>query len=164
MSGPVASGSAASPPATARHHVPPWDAAAAGGTPMRVLLIEDDDELADLVGLGLRREHLAVDHAATFQEAVDHLVATSYDIACLDLGLPDGDGLDLCDLMHRGEVRRPHRVLVLTARDAVADRVAGLDAGADDYLVKPFSIAELAARIRALARPRRRAPHHPGGG
>ena len=125
---------------------------------MRVLLIEDDDELADLVGIGLRREHLAVDRAATLQEAVTHMTTTAYDIACLDLGLPDGDGLELCGLVQRGEVLRPDRIIVLTARDAVTDRVAGLDAGADDYLVKPFSIAELAARIRALARRREQHP------
>jgi DNA-binding response OmpR family regulator len=121
---------------------------------MRVLLIEDDDELAEAVADGLRREHLAVDRAGTCREAVDRLVAATYDVACLDLGLPDGDGLELCALIDAGSVPRPGRLLVLTARDGVADRIAGLDAGADDYLVKPFSIAELAARIRAVTRRR----------
>jgi two-component system copper resistance phosphate regulon response regulator CusR len=74
-------------------------------------------------------------------------------VVCLDLGLPDGDGLDLCRRLVAGDdLRRPRRILVLTARDAVADRVAGLDAGADDYLVKPFEFAELVARLRALGR------------
>lgn len=121
---------------------------------MRVLLIEDDPDLAEVVLLGLRREHLAVDHAATVAAAVDHLLVTGYDIVCLDLGLPDGDGLDLCRRLRSAatDLCRPDRLLILTARDAVADRVAGLDAGADDYLVKPFKLAELTARIRALAR------------
>lgn len=119
---------------------------------VRVLLVEDDDGLAESLAIGLRREQLAVDRAGTFEAAVDHLVSTTYDVVCLDLGLPDGDGVDLCRLVHAGDVRRPRRVLMLTARDAVTDRVRGLDAGADDYLVKPFAIAELTARIRALTR------------
>ncbi len=124
---------------------------------MRVLLVEDDPDLSEVVLLGLRQEHLAVDHAASFTQAIDFLLTTAYDIVCLDLGLPDGDGLDLCRRLQSAEspdeiLERPGRVLILTARDAVADRVAGLDAGADDYLIKPFSMAELAARIRALSR------------
>ncbi len=122
---------------------------------MRVLLVEDDVDLAEVVLIGLRREHLAVDHAATLADAEHHLLGTEYDVLCLDLGLPDGEGLDLCRrLRAAGEdfLTRPRRILVLTARDAVHDRVAGLDAGADDYLVKPFRMAELCARIRALSR------------
>ncbi len=123
---------------------------------MRVLLVEDDPDLAEVVLLGLRQEHLAVDHAASVADATELLATTRYDVVCLDLGLPDGDGLDLCRQMLSDDadsfLMRPARVLILTARDAVADRVAGLDAGADDYLVKPFSLAELAARIRALSR------------
>lgn len=124
---------------------------------MRVLLVEDDADLAEVVLLGLRQEHLAVDHAATVAEAIDLMLVTAYDIVCLDLGLPDGDGLDLCRRMQSTDqadafILRPGRVLMLTARDAVTERVAGLDAGADDYLVKPFGMAELAARIRALSR------------
>ncbi|RMI39476.1 response regulator transcription factor [Streptomyces triticirhizae] len=124
---------------------------------MRILLLEDDEDLADLVALGLRNASYAVDRAATRAEAEELLAATAYDVACLDLGLPDGDGLDLLRSLGGNEEggpqpRRPARVLLLTARDAVADRVAGLDAGADDYLVKPFHFAELLARLRALAR------------
>ncbi len=125
---------------------------------MRVLLVEDDADLAEVVLLGLRQEHFAVDHAATVADAVDLLVATEYDVVCLDLGLPDGDGLSLCRrLRSTGDAAvpdmiRPRRILILTARDAVSERVAGLDAGADDYLVKPFRFAELAARLRALTR------------
>lgn len=125
---------------------------------MRVLLVEDDPDLAEAVVRGLRQEHLAVDRAASLLEATTCLAGTHYDVVCLDLGLPDGDGLDLCVRLRGPEpdrsLTRPDRLLVLTARDAVADRVAGLDAGADDYLVKPFMIAELAARIRALTRRR----------
>lgn len=123
---------------------------------MRLLLVEDDADLAEVVILGLRQHHFAVDHAATVAEAVDHLLVTAYDIVCLDLGLPDGDGLELCQQIQSSDsdLQTPQRLIVLTARDAVTDRVAGLDAGADDYLIKPFSIEELAARIRALARRR----------
>ena len=123
---------------------------------MRLLLVEDDADLAEVVLIGLRQEHFAVDHAATLADAEQFLVATAYDVVCLDLGLPDGEGLDLCRRLRSSTpdevLMRPRRILVLTARDAVTDRVAGLDAGADDYLVKPFRMAELNARIRALAR------------
>ncbi|MDW3179929.1 MAG: response regulator transcription factor [Acidimicrobiia bacterium] len=125
---------------------------------MRVLLVEDDAQLGEVVLLGLRQEHLAVDHATTVAEAIELLLVTKYDIVCLDLGLPDGDGLQLCRQLRTPAdeqdvlVTRPDRVLILTARDDVADRVAGLDAGADDYLIKPIKMAELAARIRALSR------------
>lgn len=120
---------------------------------MRVLLVEDDPDLAEVVLLGLRQQHLAVDHAATHAEAIEHTTVTAYDIVCLDLGLPDGDGVELCRRLVAGDdLCRPGRVLMLTARDSVSDRVIGLDAGADDYLIKPFTIAELTARMRALAR------------
>lgn len=120
---------------------------------MRILLVEDDTELAELVTLGLRNEAYAVDTVNSYDEAVRLLRTVSFDIACLDLGLPDGDGLELLQRLGDGTgLVRPRRVLVITARDAVADRVAGLDAGSDDYLVKPFDFAELVARIRALSR------------
>ncbi|MEO3922894.1 response regulator transcription factor [Micromonosporaceae bacterium B7E4] len=120
---------------------------------MRILLVEDDPDLAEVVALGLRNESYAVDLAASYVDAEELLRITGYDVACLDLGLPDGDGLDLVRRLGRDpELRRPRRCLVLTARDSVTDRVAGLDAGADDYLVKPFHFAELVARLRALGR------------
>lgn len=120
---------------------------------MRILLIEDDPDLADMVALGLRNESYAVDTARARAEAEELLTVTDYDLACVDLGLPDGDGLDLIRRFGTDPaLRRPRRTLVLTARDGVAERVAGLDAGADDYLVKPFDFAELVARVRALCR------------
>lgn len=120
---------------------------------MRILLVEDDADLAAVTAMGLRNEAYAVDVARTCAEAEALLRTTDFDLACLDLGLPDGDGLDLVRrLATDGDLRRPRRSIVLTARDAVADRVAGLDAGADDYLVKPFAFSELVARVRALAR------------
>jgi DNA-binding response OmpR family regulator len=120
---------------------------------VRILLVEDDRDLGPVLALGLRNEAYAVDLAATVAEAEALLCCNDFDAACLDLGLPDGDGLALLRRLGADPaLRRPRRVLVLTARDAVEDRVAGLDAGADDYLVKPFSFEELAARLRALAR------------
>jgi DNA-binding response OmpR family regulator len=127
---------------------------------VRILLVEDDDDLATVVALGLRNESYAVDVAGTRAEAEALLRTTDFDVACVDLGLPDGDGLDLVRRLGSDPaLHLPGRCLVLTARDAVADRVAGLDAGADDYLVKPFDFGELAARLRALAR---RRPDHAG--
>lgn len=120
---------------------------------MRILVVEDDAELAEILAIGLRNESYATDLAATSADAEELLRITSYDVVCLDLGLPDGDGLDLVRRCGTDpDLNRPRRLIVLTARDAVADRVAGLDAGADDYLVKPFHFSELTARIRALAR------------
>jgi DNA-binding response OmpR family regulator len=120
---------------------------------MRILLLEDDTDLAEVVALGLRNESYAVDRARSRAEAEELLRTTEYDVGCFDLGLPDGDGVDLIRrLAADPELHRPRRVIALTARDGVADRVAGLDAGADDYLVKPFDFAELVARLRALAR------------
>jgi DNA-binding response OmpR family regulator len=120
---------------------------------VRILVIEDDRDLAEVVALGLRNEAYAVDVAGTCAQAEDLLRTTDIDVACVDLGLPDGDGLDLVRRLPTDpDLRRPRRTLILTARDAVADRVAGLDAGADDYLVKPFAFPELLARLRALGR------------
>ncbi|MDK3018210.1 response regulator transcription factor [Pseudodonghicola flavimaris] len=117
---------------------------------MRLLLVEDTTDLADAVARALRSEGHAVDLAASCVAAEDALALVGYDAIILDLGLPDGSGLDLLrGLRARGD-RTP--VLVATARDQISDRIAGLDAGADDYLVKPFDLGELAARLRANAR------------
>jgi DNA-binding response OmpR family regulator len=123
---------------------------------MRLLLVEDESELASAVARGLRREGHAVDIAATVTEAELKLASAEYDLLLLDWNLPDGAGVDICRRVAHGEMplfgdERP-RVLMLTARDDVDDRVLGLDAGADDYVVKPFAFAELAARVRALLR------------
>jgi len=111
--------------------------------------------LGPLIARGLRQHHHAVDLAPTFEAATEAAIATGYDLVCLDLGLPDGDGLDLCRRLRTADgLRRPRRILALTARDAVTSRIAGLDAGADDYLTKPFDFDELVARLRALDRRR----------
>lgn len=117
---------------------------------MRLLVIEDEAALGLLLRAGLERAGFAVDLAPTLRAAADSLEAVQYDAAILDLSLPDGDGLTLL----RGMRRRgsPLPVLILTARDALEDRVAGLDGGADDYLVKPFHMDELVSRVRALLR------------
>jgi DNA-binding response OmpR family regulator len=123
---------------------------------VRLLIVEDELELATALATGLRREGYAVDTAATAADARVRLEDAPYDVVCLDLGLPDADGREVCRAIRAGEVglpdATPPRILMLTARDALDDRVGGLDDGADDYLVKPFSFAELAARVRALAR------------
>jgi DNA-binding response OmpR family regulator len=120
---------------------------------MRILLVEDDADLAEVIALGLRNESYAVDLARSHADAEELLRVCDYDVGCFDLGLPDGDGLELIGrLGDDPDLRRPRRLLALTARDGVVDRVAGLDAGADDYLVKPFDFTELVARLRALTR------------
>jgi two-component system OmpR family response regulator len=117
---------------------------------VRVLLVEDDVKMARLVRRGLVEEGLAVDVAATGDEALWRAAATEYDAIVLDVMLAGLDGFEVCRRLRADGHWSP--VLMLTARDDVQDRVAGLDAGADDYLVKPFSFAELLARLRALAR------------
>lgn len=117
---------------------------------MRILVVEDEIRLATLLRRGLGEEGHAVDLAATGEEALDWIETADHDIIVLDVMLPGMNGLDLCRTIRKRRLQTP--VLLLTARDAVADRVAGLDAGADDYLVKPFAFAELAARLRALSR------------
>lgn len=118
---------------------------------MRLLVVDDEVDLADAVARGLRRDGYAVDVAYGGREALDRISYTDYDLVCLDLTMPDLDGLAVCRAI-RAEKGTEVRVLMLTARDSVDDRVDGLDHGADDYLIKPFAFPELAARVRVLLR------------
>jgi two-component system OmpR family response regulator len=117
---------------------------------MRILLVEDDAMIGKAVLDVLRSEHYAVDWVRDGAAADGALLAERYDLVLLDLGLPRADGLSV--LRSLRAKRDPVPVLVATARDAVGDRVAGLDAGADDYIVKPYDTDELLARVRALLR------------
>lgn len=125
---------------------------------MRLLLVEDDPMIGEAVRSGLRRQGFAVDWVRAAEAARLALASEPYDLMLLDLGLPDRDGLSVLRERRAQNDRMP--VLILTARDATADKVAGLDLGADDYLVKPFDLDELAARVRALLR-RRAGPASP---
>lgn len=118
--------------------------------PHRVLVVEDEEEIASPLVRTLEREGYAVDRAATGRQAIDDAVAHRHDIVILDLGLPDMDGLDVCRALR--ESGYEGAVLIVTARSRELDRVVGLDSGADDYLAKPFGLAELLARLRALLR------------
>jgi DNA-binding response OmpR family regulator len=117
---------------------------------MRVLIVEDERKISAYVKRGLEEQGYAVDAAYTGKEALDFADAAPYDLILLDILLPEMDGLTVCRELRRQGNRAP--VLMLTARDTIDDRVAGLDAGADDYLVKPFALKELLARLRALTR------------
>lgn len=117
---------------------------------LKLLVVEDQADFADFVVRGLREEGFTVESAGDTRAAWHALTTADWDVVLLDRGLPGGDGLSLLKRF-RGEGRGTP-VLMLTARDAISDRVAGLDAGADDYLTKPFAFDELLARVRALAR------------
>ena len=117
---------------------------------MRVLVVEDEMRMATLIRRGLVQEGFAADLAGTGEDALWMAAAHDYDAIVLDVMLPGFDGFETCRRLRSGGVWAP--VLMLTARDSVEDRVAGLDTGADDYLVKPFAFAELLARLRALVR------------
>jgi two-component system, OmpR family, response regulator len=117
---------------------------------MRVLIVEDHERMADLLRRGLGEEGYAVDVVSTGRDASWMATENDYDAIVLDVVLPDGDGFEVCRRIRGREQWAP--IIMLTARDAVEDRVRGLDAGADDYLVKPFSFEELLARVRALIR------------
>ncbi len=120
---------------------------------MRVLVVDDEVDLADAVARGLRREGYAVDIAHDGDEALDKVFVNAYDLICLDITMPGTDGREVCRRIRTDTtIEVQPRVLMLTARDALEDRVSGLDDGADDYLVKPFAFPELSARIRSLLR------------
>src|SRR6516165_6903630 len=123
---------------------------------MRILLVEDDALLADAIGRGLSLQGFAVDHAATASFARHALSSEHFDLAILDLGLPDADGLTVLQAL-RGQGKSTP-VLVLTARFTLQDKVRAFELGADDFLMKPFEQAELAARCHALIRRSNRAP------
>lgn len=120
---------------------------------MRILVVDDEPDLVEAVARGLRREGYAVDVSLNGDDAIAKASWTPYDLVCLDITMPEVDGLEVCRALransHEGVVPR---VLMLTARDTLEDRVRGLDVGADDYLVKPFAFDELAARVRSLLR------------
>ena len=117
---------------------------------MRVLVVEDEERIAEFVRNGLTEHGYAVDVARDGGEALDWSDIADFDVIVLDVMLPVRDGVDVCKTLRARGLRTP--ILMLTARDAVEDRVRGLDSGADDYLVKPFAFAELVARLRALTR------------
>lgn len=117
---------------------------------MRILLVEDDRSLANGLQTALRREGLAVDHVTTGKAALQAVQADAPNLIILDLGLPDMDGLEVLNSLRSGQ--QAPLVMVLTARDTTADKISGLDRGADDYLAKPFEMPELLARLRALER------------
>ena len=125
---------------------------------MRILVVEDEHDLASAIATSLRRDGYAIDVAPDGAAALDRVSVNEYDLVCLDLNLPDVDGLDVCREVVSGngysadpDAPTP-KIIMLTARGGIDDRIRGLDEGADDYLVKPFSLRELGARIRALLR------------
>ena len=119
---------------------------------MRLLLVEDDPELASILESGFREHGIQVVRTSTFAAGLAEALRTRFDVVMLDIMLPGGSGLDLCREVRARELDTP--ILMLTARDALDDRVMGLEVGADDYVTKPFAFRELVARVRALARRR----------
>ena len=117
---------------------------------VRLLIVEDDPALSQVLIRGLSEDGYAVDHSVGVVDAHHQVSSNDYDVLVVDIGLPDGNGLDLCSKLRGEGVETP--ILMLTARDSLSDKVAGLDTGADDYLTKPFDFPELSARLRALTR------------
>ncbi|NPV81401.1 MAG: response regulator transcription factor [Firmicutes bacterium] len=117
---------------------------------MRVLIVEDEPKIAAFIKQGLEEEGYAVDVAQDGESALDYAESAQYDLLILDIMLPKKDGISVCQELRKRGIKTP--ILMLTARDTIDDRVEGLDAGADDYLVKPFAFRELLARLRALLR------------
>src|SRR5260221_4504160 len=116
----------------------------------RVLIVEDDADLRGVLGRGLREEAFQVETVANGHDALERVERISPDVLVIDIGLPDTDGRDLCQALRARGIQTP--VLFLTARDALVDRVAGFDAGGDDYVAKPFALVEVVARLQALVR------------
>jgi two-component system, OmpR family, copper resistance phosphate regulon response regulator CusR len=121
-----------------------------GGLALRILIVEDESAVAGMLAKGLREHAYAVDVAGDGEDALYHAKVNDYDLIVLDVMLPRRDGFEVCRELRAAGMAVP--VLMLTARDVVADRVVGLDSGADDYLTKPFDFSELLARVRALLR------------
>ena len=145
--------SAFSPTADAARPRPESRSAGSTVVTVRILVVDDEADLLDAVARGLRREGYAVDTATDGVEALAKAGYTPYDLICLDLTMPGIDGLEVCSTLRADPTGEfPPRILMLTARDTVEDRIRGLDVGADDYLVKPFAFDELSARIRSLLR------------
>jgi DNA-binding response OmpR family regulator len=120
---------------------------------VRVLVVDDEVDLADAVARGLRREGYAVDVVYSGDDALERISYNQYDLLCLDITMPGTEGTEVCRRVRADtSLDAQPRVLMLTARDSLEDRVSGLDIGADDYLVKPFAFPELSARVRALLR------------
>ena len=115
-----------------------------------IVIVEDDDELRTVVARGLREEGFTVDDVASGAQLLERIEQTTPDARVIDVGLPDTDGRDLCQALRARGIEAP--VLFLTARDALVDRIAGFDAGGDDYLTKPFAFVELVARLQAVLR------------
>lgn len=117
---------------------------------MKLLIIEDDSSLQELMTSALKKEGYVVENAVDFRSAIDKLGGYSYDCVLLDINLPDGNGLDVLEHTRKSGGRQ--NVIIISARDSIDDKVAGLELGADDYLAKPFHMVELVARIRSVAR------------
>ena len=117
---------------------------------MRILLVEDNEKLANSLKKSLKAESYAIDTCFDGKEAYESILIEEYDLIILDIGLPGMDGLTLCQKIREEKISTP--ILMLTARDAINDKITGLDKGADDYIIKPFNFEELLARIRALLR------------
>lgn len=117
---------------------------------MQILIVEDERKIANILRIGLLEEYYTVDTATDGEEALEKITFNAYDFIILDLMIPKIDGLTVCKRIREQNTTVP--ILILTARDNIEDKIAGLDAGADDYVTKPFSIAEISARIRALLR------------
>jgi two-component system response regulator ArlR len=117
---------------------------------MKILIVEDEQDLLEAIAQSLEREKFLIEKAMDFDEALDKLVSYEYDCVLLDIGLPNGSGLELLKKLKRSE--RKSSVIIISAKDSLDDKLTGLDLGADDYLVKPFHLAELNARVRSLLR------------